>query len=462
MGRGSCFVKVAKYWNTTAFRLAWVYGALFLLTVIFLMGLVYWRTVGFMARSIDFGLEARMHQLVMLDGANLELAVNGMVKRDFLHHGVYGYFDAEGHWLAGNLERIPPGLHWDGVTDEHDYELRHEFDDKEMQQSAHEAMFIARVLPGGRRLLVGRDVESFKHLRLIIEEALVEGGTLVVIMGLAAGLYLSLRSLRRVREISINCERIAQGDLFVRLNVSASHDELDMLASVVNAMLDRVGGLMDEVRNVCNNIAHDLRTPMTRLRTRLYRLQRSVDEVHAREMEGVLEDTDVVLGRFRALLRIAEIESQKRRLAFTKVSLIDILNRVLEFYLPLTEEKYLQLKFESSLEMVVDADDELLFEAIANVLDNAIKFSPVRGLIRLQLYRLQNRVVLDILDQGPGIPEHEREAVLKRYYRSSGSSGVEGHGLGLSIVSAIMNLHGFDFCFEKVETGALARIYFTS
>ncbi|NNM51942.1 MAG: HAMP domain-containing protein [Pseudomonadales bacterium] len=455
-------MKVARYWNTTAFRLAWVYGALFLMTVSLLMGLVYWRTVGFMARSIDFSLEARMHQLILLDGANLKVAVNGLVRRDFLHRGVYGYFDAQGNWLAGNLERIPAGLHWNGVTDEHVYELRHEYDDKDVYQPAHEAMFIARMLPGGRRLLVGQNVESFKHLRLIIEEALVEGGTLVVIMGLVAGLYLSLRSLRRVREISANCERIAQGDLSVRLDVSESHDELDMLASVVNAMLDRVGLLMDEVRNVCNNIAHDLRTPMTRLRTRLYRLQRSVDEEHAREMEGVLEDTDVVLSRFRALLRIAEIESQKRRVAFTKVSLIDILQRVMEFYLPLTEEKQLQLSFESSIEMSVDADDELLFEAIANVLDNAIKFSPINGLIRLHLYRLQDRMVLDILDQGPGIPDHEREAVLKRYYRSSGSSGVEGHGLGLSIVSAIMNLHGFEFCFEKVEAGALARIYFNA
>ncbi len=310
-------------------------------------------------------------------------------------------------------------------------------------------------------LVVGRNVTAFKHFRWIIEEALLEAGTLVVVLGLGVSLMLSLSSIRRVRFLTQRCNRIAQGVFSERLEVSERQDELDMLASTVNVMLDRVEQLMEEVRNVCNNIAHDLRTPMTRLRSRLHRLRFTLDEQYGDDLQGLLEDTDEVLGRFRALLRIAELESHKRRSAFTEISLNELLERLIEFYGPLSEEKSVSFSVRIDRDCRVQADDELLFEATANILDNAIKFSPPQSLVHIHLYVDSGRPVLDILDQGPGIPEHEREAVMKRYYRGTGSASMEGQGLGLSIVMAIMNLHGFEFSFEPTSLGALARVRFT-
>ncbi len=455
-------MNVAKYWHTTAFRLVLVYGALFLTTVMLLMGLVYWRTVGYLAGQIEYAIQLRMHQLERLDDASMRQAVYGLTRRDLLHQGIYGYFTTSGQWEAGNLASVPQGINWTQHLVESTYELRSEFYDKDVLQPVHEAIFLATRTPQGNFLIVGRNVAAFKHFRLIVEEALLEGGLLVIVLGLLVSLVPSLGALRRVRRLTQRCEQIAQGVFAVRLEVSEKNDELDMLASVVNVMLDRVEQLMDEVRNVCNNIAHDLRTPMTRLRSRLHRLQLVVPANNAEEVEEVLRETDVVLGRFRALLRIAEIESHKRRSAFGLVSLGDLLQRLFEFYGPLTEERQVQLEIKASVSAQVMADEELLFEAMANILDNAIRYSPTNGKIRVQLYKKQERLLLDVSDEGPGIPEHERRAVLKRYYRGDSASGLDGQGLGLSIVTAVMNLHGFEFSFEEASKGALARVCFPS
>ncbi len=453
-------MKLANYWHTTAFRLVIIYGSMFLATVMLLMGLVYWRTVGYLSRQMEYSIEMRMHQLYGLDDADLRNAVNGMVYRDVLHQSVYGYFGPRGHWRAGNLDALPPVLKNHKHLVEGYYALRNDYDEAGIQ-TFHEAIFLAEHTPDGGVLVVGRNVTAFKHFRWIIEEALLEAGTLVVVLGLGVSLMLSLSSIRRVRFLTQRCNRIAQGVFSERLEVSERQDELDMLASTVNVMLDRVEQLMEEVRNVCNNIAHDLRTPMTRLRSRLHRLRFTLDEQYGDDLQGLLEDTDEVLGRFRALLRIAELESHKRRSAFTEISLNELLERLIEFYGPLSEEKSVSFSVRIDRDCRVQADDELLFEATANILDNAIKFSPPQSLVHIHLYVDSGRPVLDILDQGPGIPEHEREAVMKRYYRGTGSASMEGQGLGLSIVMAIMNLHGFEFSFEPTSLGALARVRFT-
>ena len=455
-------MRVADYWNASPFRLALIYSLLFIATVALVLGLVYWHTVGYLARDMERSLSVRMLQLKSVSVSRLPEAIATVQRRDLLHQGLYGYFDTDGHHLAGNLLTIPQGMNRQGYSQEiANYQVEDGHDEMPSQH-ARLALFIAAPLAQGRLLIVGRNVTELHEIKTIILYALVEGGIVVLVLVLALSVLLSLRAVRRIGAIADRCERIASGDLDVRLTLSSRGDELDMLSSVINSMLDRIQGLMHEVQNVCNNVAHDLMTPMTRLRARLFRLQRDLDAEPASLLERVLEDTDSVLARFRAILRIAELESNKRRSAFSRVDLADLLLRLQSFYAPLLEDRNVQIDLCVQNKPLVDGDDELLFEAVSNLLDNAIKFSPQQGRIKVSLSVQEGCPQIDIQDQGPGIPDGERQAVLQRYFRGTGSAAVEGHGLGLSIVAVIMNLHGCDFCFEPVAAGALARIRFPS
>ncbi len=454
-------MRIADYWNASPFRLALIYSVLFLSTVALVLGLVYWHTVGYLTRDMERSLEVRILQLKSLPADKLPEAISNVQRRDLLHQGLYGYFDADGRVLAGNLQAVPAGINRLGYSQElADYRITGQHEDMPVKPGL--ALFIATPLTQGRLLVVGRNVAELHEIKSIIIYALVEGGIVVLVLVLALSVLLSLRAVRRIGAIADRCERIASGDLDVRLPLSARGDELDMLGSVVNSMLDRVQGLMHEVQNVCNNVAHDLMTPMTRLRARLFRLQRELDAEPANLLDRVLEDTDSVLSRFRAILRIAELESNKRRSAFSKVDLGDLLTRLQGLYAPLLEDRDLHIHLHCEQALCVEGDEELLFEAISNLLDNAIKFSPQQGRIELRLSAVDGRAQIDLQDQGPGIPDGERQAVLQRYFRGTGSSSIEGHGLGLSIVAAIMSLHNCEFCFAPSQSGALARIRFPS
>ena len=256
------------------------------------------------------------------------------------------------------------------------------------------------------------------------------------------------RPLRRIRAIQLSAESIIAGDMAGRLPVSSRRDELDMLAVIVNAMLDRIEKLMNEVKGVCDNIAHDLRTPLTRLRAQLYRIQQQAkyDSPCALQIAQVIGEADTLMARFRGLLRISELEDRQRRSAFVELELRPLLQELHDFYLPLAEEDEitLLLKLEDTLPTLV-GDRALLFEALANLLSNAIKFTPAGGTVMVSAYadKEGKSPCVDIQDSGPGIPVTERAAVFQRFYRSEAGNQHSGFGLGLSVVAAIVNLHGF-------------------
>jgi signal transduction histidine kinase len=232
--------------------------------------------------------------------------------------------------------------------------------------------------------------------------------------------------------------------LTYRLPLSNRRDELDMLAAIVNAMLDRIERLMHEVKGVCDNIAHDLRTPLTRLRAQLYRIQQQAPEgsPEAVQMDQVIAETDTLMARFRGLLRISELEDHQRRSGFVQLDPQPLLQELYDFYLPLAEEGQVTLLLDAPPTLPgLTGDRALLFEALANLLSNSIKFTPPGGEVTLRAVNDEGCVRIDVLDTGPGIPEAERVAVFQRFYRSDDQHG--GFGLGLSIVAAIVNLHGF-------------------
>jgi signal transduction histidine kinase len=246
------------------------------------------------------------------------------------------------------------------------------------------------------------------------------------------------------------------------LPVSGRRDELDMLASIVNRMLDRIERLLGEVKGVSDNIAHDLRTPLTRLRAQLYRLQAETDptDAHRPMLEQCIVDTDALLDRFRALLRISELEDLRRRAGFAEVDIADTLRQVYELYTPVAEDKGVKLELSAKGTAPVNADAHLLIEALSNLVANAIKFTPAHGTVELRAERTANGARIDVLDNGPGIPTAERGAVLRRFYRSESGRDAPGFGLGLSIVAAIMHLHDFRLeISDNNPRGARLTIY---
>jgi signal transduction histidine kinase len=266
-----------------------------------------------------------------------------------------------------------------------------------------------------------------------------------------------MRRIQAVREASL---RVAQGDLAVRLPIAGRHDEIDMLAGVVNQMMDEIERLATEARSAGDVVAHDLRTPLTRLRLLLSRLRQASDlaPAHAVTLDEALAETDALMGRFKAILRISEFENQRRRAGFRQVELLTLLEQAADLYRPLAAEKGIALETVAHGSAIVQADPDLILEALANLIDNAVKFTPHGGAIFLALAVAPDGPELVVVDNGPGVPPEERAAVTRRFYRSRRDQTRPGAGLGLSIVAAIAHLHGFALVLEDAEPGLRAAI----
>jgi len=444
-------LKLSDHWRSATTRLILIYGAFFVLWSIVLVGFVYWETNRYLSRVVDEIVEQRVLYLTSIDRERLPEAMEATGALDLRGVMSLGLFGADGRYIEGNIERVPTDLPPDGSI--HALPQGVERRGRAQRQPARG---IATRLGNGELLILARDTSVIDQVGVILRHALLWGLSLTVIPGLIGGLLLSRRPLRRVREIEAAIAPIARGDLRRRLPVSGRGDEVDLLAAIVNRMLGEIERLMGEVKGVCDNIAHDLRTPLTRLRAQLYRMQQNGGEQDVGPMlERCIVDVDELLERFRALLRISELEDLRRRGGFGSVDLGETLRQVHELYAPLAEDNAIAFRLESAVNTNIQADPHLLFEAFSNLVANAIKFSPHGGKVCVRASMEANGPRVEVLDSGPGIPSGEREAVLNRFYRSE--NGLEhvaqGNGLGLSIVAAILRLHGFRMKIEDNESG---------
>jgi signal transduction histidine kinase len=445
-------LKLSDHWRSATTRLIFIYGAFFVLWSIVLVGVVYWETNRYLSRVVDEIVEQRVRYLISIDRARLPEAMEATGALDLRGVMSLGLFGADGRYIDGNIDKIPADLPVDGAI--------HPLPDGVERRGREErkpARGIAKRLDNGELLILARDTSVIDQVGVIIRHALLWGLSLTVIPGLIGGLLLSRRPLRRVREIEAAIEPIAHGDLRRRLPVSGRGDEVDLLAAIVNRMLGEIERLMGEVKGVCDNIAHDLRTPLTRLRAQLHRLQQNGggEEGIAPMLERCIVDVDALLERFRALLRISELEDLRRRAGFASVDLGETLRQVHELYAPLAEDNAIAFRLEAALRTNIQADPHLLFEAFSNLVANAIKFSPHGGKVCVRASMDAGGPRVDILDSGPGIPSGERDAVLGRFYRSESGRepAAQGYGLGLSIVAAILRLHGFRMKIDDNENG---------
>lgn len=445
-------LKLSDHWRSATTRLILIYGAFFALWSAVLIGAMYWETTRYLSNVVDDIVAQRAHYLTTVERDRLPAAMEATGALDLRGVMALGLFDAEGRYADGNIAKLPTNLPADGAI--------HVLPQGLQRRGAehHEpARGLAIRLPGGETLVIARDTRVIDEVGMILRHALLWGLALTAIPGVIGGLLLGRRPLRRVRAIESAIAPIARGDLGRRLPVSGRGDEVDMLAAIVNRMLGDIEHLIGEVKGVCDSIAHDLRTPLTRLRTQLHRLQHKGDRCEDRTLliERCVGDVDALLDRFRALLRISELEDLRRRGGFANVDLGEVLHQVHELYAPLAEDNGIAFDLDVPGQVTIHADPHLLVEAFSNLVANAIQFTPNGGRVGVSVHVGAQGPRVDIVDTGPGIPSGEREAVLQRFYRSE--SGRElatpGHGLGLSIVSAIVRLHGFRLRIGEGEGG---------
>ncbi|PMW99511.1 two-component sensor histidine kinase [Pseudomonas sp. FW215-R2] len=428
-------VHLSEIPRTISFRTALLFLGLFGCSFLALFGYVYWQTAFYLKTEADTAL---YRQVENRSAQPPELQLQEIRKhalQDVEARLPHSLFDADGKFIAGVIKQLPPFSAYDKPQ---------EF--RWLKSNGHHrpVRFIVHKLADGKTLLVAQDVHDIREFDELLINALISGGLLLLLVGLLGAVVLGYSAHRRLDKVSRSIKGIIEGDLTGRLPVQGNNDDIDRLASVVNGMLDELERLMSEVKGVCDDIAHDLRTPLTRLIAGLERTQRrGLDEAqYAASIDAALTEAKALLLTFKALLRISEIENSARRSHFAPLDLNLISADAAELYEPLAEERGISLTIENSQAPAIMAGDaQLLFDALCNLLDNAIKFSPDHSQVRLSVIADQDSVGIRVTDNGPGIPPAEREAVLRRLYRAESSRHTPGNGLGLSMVSAVARLH---------------------
>jgi signal transduction histidine kinase len=436
--------------RSAGLRFAVVYAVLLGSSAAALSLFLWWATAGLLDRQVEAAIRADSQGLLErwsetgLPG--LVLTIEDRLAQNVDDDALYLLADPGMHRLAGNLEHWPAGVN----ESEAWYEL------PVLRAGMRSLARVQRYdLPGGFHLLIGRDVQVRAQLRNLLTDALLWALVIVGAMATAGALVVRSMFRRTLANVSATAGAIAAGDFAQRVKLSGRGDELDQLAEVINDMLDRIGRLMDGVRQVSNAIAHDLRTPITRARTRLE--DASLHAATEAELRAAIDrataDLDGIVAVFQALLRIAEIEAGSRRSAFKRLDVAPLLADVAELYGVVAEEKGVALVTDVTGPLPAYGDGALIRQAVANLVDNAVKFSPDGAVVRLIGRMTAAGCHIRVSDQGPGIPLAEREHATERFYRGEAARHTPGSGLGLALVQAVALLHAGSLTLEDAAPG---------
>lgn len=438
--------------RSNTFRWASAVAGLFAAFVVVLFGFIYFNIDDYLISRSDRLVSAQVAFLASLPFEHVTDAIENHLGEDARGVQFAGLFDPSGKRLAGNLDRLPSDIRIDGPVQT-----------VRVTRPGGSAPMIratARHLDDGNVVLVGRDVDETWEISHVVGEALALGLLPAFCLCLVAGAWLSKRAQRRVEEVNQRVQRIVAGDLRERLPYRNVDEPFSRLAGIVNGMLNEMEAMINALSGVGNDIAHELRTPLTRARLALERgrsnaltleqLQESADKA--------LAGIDQSLAIVTALLRLADIENSRRSAAFGDVALDDLLREVCDIYEPIAEDKEISLGVAIGAKLVVRGDRDLLFEAIVNLVDNAVKFTPEGGRVNIELAQGERGGLVRVIDTGPGIRQQETEAVLRRFYRSDKMRHTPGVGLGLNLVAAIAKLHGFQLVIHSGPGGRVEII----
>jgi signal transduction histidine kinase len=421
---------------------------------------------GFVYLQITASDEARVRVILVDEAekgahysdAELQVALDLRLTRDLRRLDYVALFDAAGKVLIGNIDKMPP-IPADGKS--HFIEA---VQPPGGQQQSEPAIFVARLRPDGSVLLLGRSLLEAYALRRTVLGALATAIGPMLLMALAIGAFFARRASRRIIRIHNTIARIMRGDLQARLPVRNRPDEIDSVSRDVNLMLDEIVRLLVQIKSVSDNIAHDLRTPLAIMRAKLERGLASDDQELRVATRQALSELDKAMVTITALLRISEVESALRSSGFMQIDLSAICADLFEFYEPLGRAKSIAMSLDASSPTPTLGDGDLMREALSNLIDNAIKFTPEGGVVRISAAIEADRPVIRVSDSGSGVEPGERDKIFDRFYRTIRNDRIPGSGLGLSIAAAIANLHDFDLRVEDNHPGALfvmsARVKF--
>ncbi|MGB8601229.1 MAG: HAMP domain-containing sensor histidine kinase [Rhizomicrobium sp.] len=456
---------IQKFWSpgilhTQAFRIVLAYLLFFALSATVLVGFTYWYTTRALNDQTDQTIRA---EIIGLSDQYQRQGVRGLadvIINRSMHNGLGLYLLADGRGLpvAGNLDEMPVRmLDRDGFI-EFDYE-RH-IQSSLVRRRARGQVYA--LIGGNYRLLVARDVTDQRLMRKQFSMTLPWIIGLILLFGSIGGALVSRKTLKRLDTINHTSGEIIAGDFSRRVPVTDAGDEFDALAENLNRMLDRTERLMKGMREVVDSVAHDLRTPLTRLRNRLEEAQKHVDpdSAFAADIDGAIGETDRLISTFNALLLIAEADAGAARGTMSPLDLSTVVPDMVELYEPLAEEKNLSLTALPSGVAVIEANRRLISQALANLIDNAIKYTPAGGAIVVSLAETPQGIDLTVADNGPGIADADRERVLQRFVRLEKSRNSPGTGLGLSLVDAVARLHEARLMLADNKPGLKATICF--
>jgi signal transduction histidine kinase len=451
--------------GTHAFRLAALYFLVFAASVVGVLLFVYLTSAGFVERQTEATLDA---EITGLAEQYAQRGLSGLIQivaaRSAGDRGdamIYLVTDPDGKPLVGNIAAWPAGVPthsaWLSFALERTIDGRHEV------RPARGRLF---VIPGGYRLLVGRDISDAAAFRSEVRTTLLWAGLIALGIGLIGGTVMSRNLLRRVEQVNRTSERVMAGNLSDRVPLHGTKDEFDQLAANLNRMLDQIERLMTAMREVTDDVAHDLRTPLSRLRTRLEHALAIPSEAdpsagasQAEAIRAAIDEADRLLATFNALLRIAELESGAHLDETAPIDLSEVARSAAELYEPVAEEKGFALSVVADPGVRMSGDWHLLSQALANLLDNSLKYAG-GGLIELRVLHENGQAILEVADHGPGIPEADRQSVLDRFVRLEPSRTTPGNGLGLSLVRAIARRHDGSVMLEDNKPGLRVRLQF--
>jgi signal transduction histidine kinase len=445
--------------GSISFRLALLYTVIFAASVGGLFYYVYWNSSGFAERQVESAIRADVagfqDSYQRSGAAGLIMAINRRSDPALRESGIYLMTNSLGEVVAGNLATWPTQV----STDDLWINFEIEFLTGTTAETA-DVRALQFVVPDGFRLLVGRDIRDAQRFRRQLLDSFTTGLAATIVIGLLGGLIFGATVTRRVASIARTCRTIMQGDLSKRVTVGRVNDEIGELSLQINAMLDQIERLMKGMQQVSDNVAHDLRTPLNRLRSRLEAALRRVRDPAEREaIEGALEDADGLLATFGALLRIARAEAAIKR-NFADLDLAGIGEDVAEMYAPLAEEKGVSFTVALTPGIGARGDKNLIAQALANLVDNAIKYAPDQGAVTLSLSLIGGKPTFTVADTGPGVPDEFKSKVLERLFRLEQSRTSPGSGLGLSLVDAVARSHGVELKLADNHPGLRVTLTF--
>lgn len=449
--------------NNSTLRLVFLYSAVYIFSSMLLLLLIFWFSVVYIKQQMDHHIEFDAKTLISIyhqfGRDKMSESIHERIMNED-YDSIYLLYDNNNRILSGNLEKVPANIQlgWQEISINEPLMMN----SQNNHSNSNRARVINRMLDEDLYLLNGLDVNASHSQQKLLIMVMGIGLIIILVVGLLGGIIMSHRTMRKINLMNSTILKIQNGDLELRIPHTNSNTDYDLLASNINNMLDQIKILIADIQNISNHISHDLRTPLTRMRGKLENVLLHTSAEQTNNIMDAIEEADTLLSAFNAILRISKVESGAAITNFTDLSLNDLIDDIVNFYEPLASEQNMEINTNLCINSNIKGDRDMLFQALANLLDNAIKYSRTAGKINISTREENQQVILQIADNGKGIPESEHKNVFKRFVQLNEYRGTPGHGLGLSLVAAIAKLHKAHIKLKNNEPGLIVELTFTA